>query len=112
MNAVTGLFRTREDAERAFQCVVERGYDAADIDVLLSDETRDKYFSAADPGTELGDRVAEDAENKASGKLGGPLGGTLGTIGAAAAAVGAAVALPALGIVVAGPIVAAPRRCR
>lgn len=107
MNIVTGLFRSRASAERAFQCVLDRGYEASDVDLFLSDETRKKNFSAADQGTGLGERVAEGGEKAVPTQLGGPLGGTLGTIGAAAAAIGTAVMLPTLGIVVAGPIAAA-----
>jgi hypothetical protein len=108
MNIVTGLFRDRESAERAYQCVVERGYDAAEINLVMSDKTRNRYFSAAQQSTELGDRAAEGAKKKtAATELGGPLGGTLGTIGAAVAAVGTVILLPALGIVVAGPVAVA-----
>jgi hypothetical protein len=107
MNIVTGLFRNRESAELAYRCVAERGYGTPDINLVMSDETRDRYFSAAEQSTELGDRAAKDAEKKAATKLGGPLGGTLGTIGAALAAVGTVLVLPTLGIVVAGPVAAA-----
>jgi hypothetical protein len=109
MNTVTGLFRDRESAERAYQSVVARGYDTSDITLVMSDETRSRFFTAADqPDTDLSDKAADDdAENKAAARLGGPLGGTLGTIGAALAALGTVLVLPGLGIVVAGPIAAA-----
>jgi hypothetical protein len=109
MNIVTGLFKDRASAERAYRYVAERGYDMADINLVMSDETRNRNFSATEPSTELGNRAAEDAQKTkdAATKLGGPLGGTLGTIGAAVAAVGTVIVLPTLGIVVAGPIAAA-----
>lgn len=109
MNIVTGLFKDREGAERAYQAVVERGYDTSDISLVMSDDTRHRYFSsAAQPRTELSDKADEAAGKKgAATKLGGPLGGTLGTIGAALAALGTLIVLPGLGIVVAGPVAAA-----
>ena len=105
MSIVTGLFRDRQSAERAYRAVVERGYDTSDISLMMSDETRNRCFASAD--TQLARKATEDAENKAAHHLGGPLGGTLGTIGAALAALGTAIVLPGLGIVVAGPIAAA-----
>jgi hypothetical protein len=108
MNIVTGLFRDRDSAERAYRTVVARGYDTSDITLVMSDETRNRYFLG--PGqtdTELADKAAESAGEQAATHLGGPLGGTLGTIGAALAALGTAIVLPGLGIVVAGPVAAA-----
>jgi hypothetical protein len=109
MDIVTGLFKDRDSAERAYQSIVERGYDTSDISLVMSDETRNRYFSGAGPiDTDLGNKAAAEApEKKAATKLGGPLGGTLGTIGAALAALSTVVVLPGLGIVVAGPVAAA-----
>jgi hypothetical protein len=108
MNIVTGLFRDRDSAERAYQVVVERGYDTSDINLVMSDETRHRHFSGAgEIDTDLGNKAAEGSGTKAAAKLGGPLGGTLGTIAAALAALGTITVLPGLGIVVAGPVAAA-----
>lgn len=98
---VTGLFRDSEDLERAYAVVSERGYGTGDINVLMSDETRRRYFSDDRPvKTELGRKVEE------GGELGGPMGGTIGTVIPAAIAVGI-VALPGLGLVLAGPVAVA-----
>ena len=99
---VTGLFKDRESAERAYQSVVERGYGTGDINVVMSDDTRKRYFSD-DPqtDTELGSKAAE------GGQLGGPMGGTIGTLIPALVGVGAFLAFPVLGLVVAGPLAAA-----
>ena len=108
MNIVTGLFRDRDSAERAYQSVVERGYDTSDINLVMSDETRNRYFSGAGQiDTDLGSKAAERPEDQAAATIGGPLGGTLGTIAAALAALGTVTVLPGLGIVVAGPVAAA-----
>ena len=99
---VTGLFRDRESAERAYQSLSDRGYSRDEINLLMSDETRNKYFSdKSSSQTELGTKAAEGAG------VGGAIGGTIGAIAAAIAAVGTSIAIPGLGLVVSGPIVAA-----
>jgi hypothetical protein len=98
---VTGLFTDSESVERAYQSVVQRGYDIGDVNVVMSDDTRKRYF--ADDGeikTELGRKAAE------GGELGGPAGGRIGIIIPIVAAVGASL-LPVLGLVMAGPIAVA-----
>ena len=97
---VTGLFRDRDSAERAYQSVTDRGYDRKDVNLVMSDETRKRHFSSGDQ-TELGSKAAEGAG------IGGAIGGTLGAIAAAIAAVGTSIAIPGLGLVVAGPVAAA-----
>ena len=98
---VTGLFRDSKSVERAYQSVVQRGYDTGDIHVVMSDDTRRRYFSDdRQINTELGRKAAE------GGDLGGPTGGTIGTLIPVLVA-GAFLALPGLGLVVAGPIAAA-----
>ena len=98
---VTGLFKDSEGVERAFEVVHRRGYGTADINVVMSDDTRRRYFSDdRQIKTELGRKGAE------GGKLGGPTGGRIGTIIAAVVAVGV-VALPGLGVVLAGPLAVA-----
>ena len=97
---VTGLFRDRDSAERAYQSVTERGYNRDDVNLVMSDETRKRHFAAGDT-TELGSKAAEGAG------IGGAIGGTLGAIAAAVAAVGTSIAIPGLGLIVAGPVAAA-----
>ena len=95
---VTGIFRDSECVERAYQSVAQRGYDTGDINVVMSDDTRRRYFSDdRHVNIELGRKVAE------GGELGGPMGGTIGTIIPAIIAVGV-VALPGLGFILAGPV--------
>lgn len=97
---VTGLFPDRESAERAYNSVTERGYDRDDVNLVMSDETRKRNFASGQQ-TELGSKAAEGAG------IGGAIGGTLGAIAAAIAAVGTSIAIPGLGLVVAGPVAAA-----
>lgn len=99
---VTGLFKDRESAERAYQSISSRGYDNKDVNLVMSDETRKRYFSGEDANdTELGTKASEGAG------IGGAIGGTLGAIAAAVAAVGTSIAIPGLGLVIAGPLAAA-----
>lgn len=99
---ITGLFGDGPSAERAYQACVERGYEIGDVNVVMSEDTRQRLFSD-DSGTTslLAGRQAE------GGELGGPKGGRVEMLVTIVAAVGAALALPALGFVVAGPIAAA-----
>ena len=100
---VTGLFRDRESAERAYGYLGSRGYTKDDVDVMMSDETRRRYF---DPNTgkkvetELGTKALEGVGVGAG--IGAVAGGTLAAIAAAAT-----ILLPGVGLVVAGPIAAA-----
>ena len=100
-NMVTGLFRDRDSAERAYQSVAERGYNRDDVNLVMSDETRQRHFAQTGEQTELGSKAASGAG------VGGAIGGTLGAIAAAIAAVGTSIAIPGLGLVVAGPVAAA-----
>src|SRR6187455_115313 len=95
---LTGLFRDRDSAERAYQSISDRGYSREDVNVVMSDETRKRHFSGSTAGreTELGTKAAEGAG------IGGAIGGSLGAIAAAIAAVGTTIALPGLGLVIAG----------
>ena len=98
---VTGLFRDRESAERAYGSVTTRGYSEDDVNLLMSDETRKKHFTADGKETELGNKALEGAGTGAA------IGGTVGATLAAIAAIGTTLALPGLGLLVAGPIAAA-----
>lgn len=96
---LTGMFRDRESAERAYGSLTARGYTKDDITLLMSEEARRRHFS--DRGdTELGSKAAEGAG------VGAALGGGLGAVLATLSAVGA-IALPGIGLLAMGPIAAA-----
>src|SRR5204863_6916435 len=42
---VTGMFRDRDSAERAYQSATGRGYGTQDINLAMSEDTRKKYFA-------------------------------------------------------------------
>jgi hypothetical protein len=97
---VTGLFRDRESAESAYGALNSRGYTKDDLNLMMTDDTRKKYFS---------DHTDSELDTKAwegAGK-GAAIGGTVGATLAAIAAIGTSVALPGLGLLVAGPLAAA-----
>jgi len=99
---LTGMFRDRESAEKAYSTMHSRGYGKDDVNVMMSDETRNKYYPAGSEGSsELGDKAMEGAG------VGSAIGGTVGAVLAGIAAIGTTVALPGLGLLIAGPLAAA-----
>src|SRR5881394_2077166 len=95
-NFVTGLFKTRAAAEAAVDAIIKRGYTRDDVSVMMSDATRDKEFAV------------QTRSHAADGLgIGSAIGGTVGAVLLAIAAVGTSIAIPGLGLFVAGPIAAA-----
>jgi hypothetical protein len=95
-NFVTGLFKTRAAAEAAVDAIIKRGYTRDDISVLMSDATKNKEFAV------------QTKSHAADGMgVGGAIGGTVGAVLLAITAVGTSIAIPGIGLVVAGPIAAA-----
>lgn len=102
MATVTGLFRDQDSAERAYLAATQAGYSANDINVIMSEETRERYYGKhATLETEVGNKAAEGAA------VGGAVGATAGAIAAAVAAAGTVLTMPGLGLVIAGPVAAA-----
>lgn len=100
---VTGLFKDRESAERAYGSLSTRGYGKDDLNMIMSDDTRKKHFADDKDGgaTDLGDKAWEDAGKGAA--IGSGVGATI----AAVLAIGTTLAIPGLNLLVAGPLVAA-----
>lgn len=97
---MTGMFRDRESTERAYNSMHERGYTKDEINMVMSKETHEKYFSDDKEETELGNKAAEGSG------AGSAIGGTIGAIAGVIAALGTSVVIPGIGLVVAGPIAA------
>jgi hypothetical protein len=97
------MFHDRDAADRAYTSLRERGYTDEDIHVLMSKDTRERLHDSDADGLKLehGSKAAEGAG--AGAAIGGTIGGILGAL----AAVGASVAIPGLGLVVAGPLAGA-----
>ncbi|GAB3723015.1 hypothetical protein GCM10027594_03900 [Hymenobacter agri] len=100
-STMTGMFRDRSSAEKAYQSMHSRGYGKDDVNLLMSDETRKTHFGDDTVHTDLGDKAMEGAG------VGSAIGGTAGAIIGAIAAIGTSVALPGLGLIIAGPLAAA-----
>lgn len=97
---ITGMFADRQSAENAYNSLHERGYTKGEINLIMSDETRKKHYSDEDDDSELGSKAAEGA-----GK-GSAIGGTIGAIAGVIAAIGTSIAIPGLGLIIAGPLAA------
>ncbi|WP_349361671.1 hypothetical protein [Hymenobacter sp. H14-R3] len=102
-STTSGIFRDRSSAEKAYQSMHERGYHKDDVHLMMSDDTRKSQFNDEYDAerTELGDKAMEGAG------VGSAIGGTAGAIIGAIAAIGTSVALPGLGLIIAGPLAAA-----
>ncbi len=98
---VTGMFKDKDSADRAYSSLQAKGYSNNDIHLIMSDDTRKKNFATEVHQTDLGSKAMEGAG------AGSAIGGTLGAIAGAVAAIGTTLLIPGLGIVIAGPIAAA-----
>lgn len=97
---MTGMFRDRESAERAYECVTSRGYTDKDVSLLMSDDTRTRCFPRDTVmKTDLGTKAAEGAG------IGGVAGAGIGALLVGLAAAG--IAVPGLPIIAMGPLAAA-----
>ena len=69
---ITGVFHDKDDAEKAYNSLIERGYSRDDISVLMSDDTRKTNYADvdADDRSDLGNKSMEGAG------VGSAIGGT------------------------------------
>lgn len=100
---VTAVFRNRNDSEQAFDYLYHLGYTDKEINVLMSDRTHStlttdsRNHTKHNAGTKAGEGMG----------IGGAIGTAVGATLAAVAAIGTSIALPGIGLVIAGPIAAA-----
>lgn len=97
---VTGQFNDKESLESAYKSLRDQGLSDDQINVIMSDDTRKKYY-ANDTTSELGSKATEGSG------VGGLIGGTLGAIIGGIAAIGTNLVLPGVGLIVWGPLAAA-----
>ena len=97
---LTGMFRDRRSTENAYDSVQDKGYTEDEVNLIMSKETHEKYFSEDKKETELGNKAA------AGSGTGSAIGGTIGAITGVVAGIGTSIVIPGLGLVVAGPIAA------
>jgi hypothetical protein len=106
---VTGVFRSKVDADRAYDALIRRGYTDSQINVLMSDRTRTSYYpTTTTTGAGRKDDKHEAGTLAVEGMgVGGAIGTAVGATLAAIAAIGTSLVIPGLNLVIAGPIVAA-----
>ena len=97
---ITGSFRDRETADRAYSELRAKGYSDTDIHVMMTHDTRDRLYGK-DVKVEHGNLALSGAG--VGGAVGGAVGATLLGILAATAAV----TVPGIGLVIAGPLAGA-----
>jgi hypothetical protein len=95
---LTGMFSDRRDAESAYHSLKEKGYTDDEINLIMSDDTRKKYYSKGE--TEIGTKAMEGAG------AGSAIGGAIGAVAGIIATLGTSILIPGLGIIIAGPIAA------
>jgi hypothetical protein len=92
---VTGIFKTRSNAQRAVEALVDNGFARDDISLLMSDATRGREFAIK--------MVSRAPEGAAAGAT---IGGVLGAVAAGLVSLGILV-VPGVALVAVGPVVAA-----
>lgn len=98
---LTAVFRDRAHATHAYDWLQTRGYSTSEINVLMSDRTRAAFDTKGTEGKiKSGDMSIEGVAT--GGAIGTAVGATLGAI----LAIGTSVAVPGLGLVIAGPLLA------
>ncbi|WP_461102961.1 hypothetical protein [Spirosoma koreense] len=98
---MTAIFTDRDAAETAYDALLAHGFSKDDVNIVMTDETRKQHFDHSD--TE--DSALTDKAMEGAGK-GSAIGGTVGAVAAAIAAIGTTLALPGLGLLIAGPLAA------
>jgi hypothetical protein len=97
---ISGVFRDRRKADDAYTWLTNNGYSKDQVNVLMSDESRQFYSADSDSQIKPGTHAVEGVAT--GGTIGTVVGATLGAI----VAIGTSVLVPGLGVVIAGPIVA------
>jgi hypothetical protein len=99
---VVAIFRDRNAAEQAFDYLYHLGYSDREINVLMSDKTRAAFYPKSEEAKHTAHTKAEEGMG-----IDGAIGTALGASLAAIAAIGTTIAIPGLGLLVAGPVAAA-----
>lgn len=106
---VVGVFHDRLAAQQCYDVLIKRGFHDADINVMMSEQTRTLYGETAGSRPAFDNRVDRSTHTKAAEGMG--IGGAVGTIVggsiAAIVAVGTSLVLPGINLIVAGPLAAA-----
>lgn len=93
---LAGMFTDPENIEKAYHTLLEKGYTQDEIDLMMLDVTREKHF----PEQEKERFVHPDKKENVGIVAGSTIGAILGMM----ASVGASMAIPGIGMLVAGPV--------
>ena len=99
---ISGTYADSASADRAYTDLRERGYSDEDIHVLMSEDTRKRYYDRDADAV----KIEEGSKAMEGAGAGAAVGGSLGGIIGAVAGIGGAVLIPGLGVV-AGPLAGA-----
>jgi hypothetical protein len=99
---ITAVFRDRFAASAVYDWLLDQGYRADDINVLMTEKTRNAFRNEEEPG-----RISAGSKAPEGAATGGAVGAVVGATAAAIAAIGTSMIVPGLGWVVAGPVYAA-----
>ncbi len=102
--ALTQVFDSFDEAGRAYEYLLSKGYDRDDIDVVMSETTREQFVRREN---EIGESKFEDdaVTQKKVFKSAGAM-AVVGGLSGFLAALGASILLPGVGLIVAGPLAA------
>jgi hypothetical protein len=103
---VVGVFRNRLAAQQCYDVLINRGFHDADINVMMSEQTRSLYGEAPESRAAF-DRAGNHTKAAEGMGIGGAVGTLVGGSIAAIVAVGTSLVLPGLNLIVAGPLAAA-----
>lgn len=98
VHMTTKLFKTKDEAEKAYQDAIDAGYKPQDINVIMSEDSKNKYYNSI--------LVKEGSKVGTGAGVGGATGAAIGGTIAAVAAIGTALVIPGLNLIVAGPLAA------
>ena len=99
---ITAVIRDRATATQTYDWLQQHGHSPSDINVMMSEHTRNTYSEKGTEGKiKSGDKSLEGVAT--GGTIGTAVGATIGAL----LAIGTSVVIPGLGLIVAGPILAA-----
>jgi len=98
---LTAVIRDRATATQTYEWIQQRGYSTNEINILMSDRT---HAAFTDQGAE--GKIKSSDKGAVGVATGGAVGTAVGATVGAILAIGTSVAVPGLGLVVAGPLLA------
>jgi len=98
---ISAVFLTKENADKAYNALIKRGYSRDEISLLMSDETLNKHFSQSNDHSEPEAKLAESSKVGLGTALGGTTGALTGILYSLSL-----ISIPGLGIAIAGPWIA------